>query len=38
MFPLLKDVVKEAKDYCNDCWKAHVKPMAEACAGVKSVE
>ena len=38
MFPLLKDVVKEAENYCNDCWKAHVKPMAEASAGVKSIE
>ena len=38
MFPLLKDVVEEAKNYCNDCWKAKVKPMAEACAGVKPVE
>jgi len=38
MFPVLKDVVKEAENFCNEGWKAKVKPTAEACAGVKSIE
>lgn len=29
MFPGLKEAVEEAKDFCNDCWKAKVKPIAE---------
>lgn len=38
MFPALQTIVDEAKDYCNLCWKARVKPAAETMAGVKSIE
>jgi hypothetical protein len=33
--PLLADACKEAKEWCNDCWKERVKPIAESLAGVK---
>lgn len=38
MFPALKPIVEEAKDYCNTCYKERVKPAAEQIAGVKSIE
>jgi len=34
-FPVLKVACEEAKDYCNDCWKERVKPIAESIAGIE---
>jgi len=36
LFPALEIACEEAKDYCNECWKAHVKPVAEKIAGIKN--
>jgi len=34
-FPVLKVACEEAKDYCNECWKERVKPIAESIAGIE---
>jgi len=35
LFLVLKVACEEAKDYCNDCWKERVKPIAESIAGIE---
>ncbi|MHA1829051.1 MAG: hypothetical protein ACTSX6_10450 [Candidatus Heimdallarchaeaceae archaeon] len=34
VFPDLRDICKEAKDYCNDCWKNEVFPIAKNIAEI----
>lgn len=30
MFPGLKEACEDSKDFCNDCWKKAVNPVAKA--------